>query len=108
MTAIRPIPSALLNDCVVLMVPSEGGYVSHDISSVRVVRSSKVSEYSAVKVRDSSVITVYYDCAASKPTGMDFAAGMLIVHDGVRYELISAEEFKAVAPHHIRLTAKKV
>ncbi|MBQ8171950.1 MAG: hypothetical protein IJZ95_08185 [Oscillospiraceae bacterium] len=105
---IRPIPSSLLNDTVVLMIPSASGYISHDISSVRVVRSSKVSEYSAVRVRDSSVITVYYDCTVSKPTGMAFSAGMLIVFDGVRYELLSAEEFKAEAPHHIRLTAKKV
>lgn len=108
MTVIRPIPSALLNDCIVLMVPSEDGYVSHEISSVRVIRSSKVSDYSAVRVRDGSEITVYYDCVASRPTGIEFAAGMLIVYDSVRYELILAEEFKAAAPHHIRLTAKKV
>ncbi len=105
---IRPIPSALLADTITLLTPSEGGYITQDISAVRVVRHSKVSEYSAVNIRDGSCITVYYDCTVSAPAGIAFEAGMLVMYDGVRYEIISAETFKALSLHHIRLTARKV
>ena len=103
-----PIPKALLSDSVTLLVPDGDGFSSADISAVRVQYSSAVREYSAVVMRDESEITVYYDLVNSRPVGVSFAAGMLLLHEGRRYEILSAERFDAFSPHHIRIKARLV
>ena len=105
---IMPIPNELLCDSVTLLKPDGSGYSSVVIDSVRVVRRSKVSEYSSTIVRDNSEITVYYDCINSSPTDMEFSAGMLVEYECERYEILVAEMFRAYSPHHIRITAKRV
>ena len=105
---VKPIPQELLRDAVTLLVPAASGYESCELSCVRVVRKSAVSDRSAVNVRDVSEITVYYDCVNSSPAGAELSAGMLLESDGVRYEIIRAEEFSALEPHHIRITARRV
>lgn len=105
---IRPIPASLLKDSITLLVPYSGGYHSITVEKVRVCCRSRVSEYSAAIMRDTSEITVYYDCEQSYPSHTEFSAGMLIMYDGARYEVLSAETFSADVPHHIRITAKRV
>lgn len=105
---IKPLPSVLLCDEITLLTPDGSGYDSTYVSAVRVVRCSRVSEYSASIVRDSSELTVYYDCRVSSPSGLSFAAGMLIEYDDCRYEIISVQEHCTNTPHHIKMTAKRV
>lgn len=105
---IRPIPLSLLNGSLTLLVPDGDGYSEYELTSVRVVRRSEITDRSAVNVRDISELTVYYDCVNSSPADMEFSAGMLLEQDGVRYEIVRAEEFAAQGPHHVRITARKV
>ncbi len=105
---VFPIPRGLLRQKITLLVPDESGYSAQDISSVRVVKTSKVREYNSTVIRDSSEILVYYDCTNSVPVGITFSAGMLILFEDRRYEIISAEEFSGERPHHIRITARTV
>lgn len=105
---VLPIPRGLLREKIKLLVPADSGYSVQEICSVRVVRTSKVREYNSTVVRDSSEILVYYDCTNSVPAGISFSAGMLILFDDRRYEIISAEEFSGNGPHHIRITARTV
>lgn len=105
---LRPIPYDLLTDEITLLFPREDGYKKIEICNVRVVAASRISEYNSVRGRDTSEITVYYDCENSYPSDVDFEAGMLILHDNVRFEILSAEQFKADILHHIKITARKV
>lgn len=104
----RPIPLSLLNDVITLMAPTTDGYDSTEIYDVRVQKTSAVREYNSSKLRDISEITVYYDCQNSSPRGVDFIAGMLIMYEGERYEILSAEQFASDRPHHVRITARSV
>lgn len=104
----KPIPLGLLADNITLMTPTVDGYDSTEIYDVRVQKKSAVREYNSTAVRDISEITVYYDCENSSPHGVEFLAGMLIVHEEVRYEILEAEQFSAERLHHIRITARKV
>ena len=104
----RPIPMELLADEITLMVPTVDGYDNIEIYNVRVQKKSAVREYNSTAVRDISEITVYYDCENSSPHGVEFLAGMLIQHDDMRYEILTAEQFSAQQLHHIRITARKV
>ena len=104
----RAIPMELLADEITLMTPTVDGYDSTEIYNVRVQKKSAVREYNFSAVRDISEITVYYDCENSSPNGVEFLAGMLIVHAGVRYEILTAEQFSAEQLHHIRITARSV
>ncbi len=104
----RPIPMELLADEITLMVPTVDGYDSTEIYNVRVQKKSAVREYNSTAVRDISEITVYYDCENSSPQGVEFLAGMLIQHDDMRYEILTAEQFSAEQLHHIRITARTV
>lgn len=104
----RPIPMELLVDEVTLMAPTVDGYDSTEIYNVRVQKRSAVREYNSSALRDISEITMYYDCENSSPKGVEFLAGMLIVHDSVRYEILTAEQFSDEQLHHIRITARKV
>lgn len=105
---VKPIPSQLLGDTVTLFEPEDDGWSEREISSVRVVRSSEVTDHAALNARDVSQLTVYYDCVNSYPADVRFSAGMLMEHDGTRYELIRTEEFTASSLHHIRITARKI
>ena len=105
---LKPIPYDLLTDEMTLLSPHEDGYESKKIWNVRVVSASRISEYNSVRGRDTSEITVYYDCENSYPSDVDFEAGMLIVYNNTRYEILSAEQFKAETLHHIKITARKV
>ena len=105
---VKPIPAALLGDSITLFVPESWGWTAQEISNVRVVRSSEVTDHAALNAMDVSELTVYYDCANSYPADVRFSAGMLLEHDGTRYELIRTEEFAAETLHHIRITARKI
>lgn len=105
---LRPIPYDLLTDEVTLLCPCVDGYESTEIWNVRAVAASRISEYNSVRGRDTSEITVYYDCENSYPSDVEFEAGMLILYNNTRYEIISAEQFKADTLHHIKITARKV
>ncbi len=105
---VKPIPLTLLSDTITLLQPTEAGYAETEISNVRVVCRSEVSDYDRLRARDKATLTIYYDCANSSPSGVEFAAGMTILHDGKRYELIIAEEFRAEQPHHIRIKARMI
>ncbi len=104
----KPIPYDLLTDEITLLSPREDGYENIEICNVRVVTASRISEYNSVRGRDTSEITVYYDCENSYPSDVDFEAGMLIVYNNTRYEILSAEQVKAETLHHIKITARKV
>ncbi len=104
----RAIPLSLLNDEITLMVPTVSGYDSTEIYNVRVQKTSAVREYSSSELRDISEITVYYDCENSSPQGVEFLAGMLIMHEDMRYEILSAEQFAADRIHHIRVRARRI
>lgn len=104
----RPIPYDLLTDEMTLLCPRESGYENIEICNVRVISASRISEYNSVRGRDTSEITVYYDCENSYPSDVDFEAGMLILYNDTRYEILSAEQFKAETLHHIKITARKV
>ena len=105
---IRPIPWTLLADACTLLVPDGSGWSSVELSDVRVLWRSRVSEYSSAIVRDNSELTVYYDCTRSSPADASFRAGMQLVYDGERYEILEAQQFCTDRPHHIRITARHV
>lgn len=104
----RAIPLSLLNDEITLMTPTVDGYDSIEVYNVRVQKKSAVREHNSSAVRDISEITVYYDCENSHPLGVEFLAGMLIMHEDMRYEILSAEQFAAEKLHHIRIIARSV
>lgn len=105
MNFIKPIPAELLTDFVTLITPTKRGEASELITDVRVIRKDKLSENPA---RDTSEITVYYDCVNSSPGGIEFKIGQSLVYLDERYEITQTELFQAITPHHFRIKAVKI
>ncbi len=106
--SVKPIPSSLLNDSITLLAPTASGYSETEVTEVRVVSTDEITDYVRLRARDIGELTVYYDCVNSSPAGVEFAAGMSILYNGKRYELISAQTFCAEQPHHIRIKARMI
>lgn len=107
MSGIKPIPAELLNDWAVLLTPTEYGYSEKDLIDVRIVRTSKITDYAAGNARDCTEIVMYFDCVNSYPAGIDFSAGQSLVYRGEVYEITQAELFSGTEPHHYRVKARK-
>lgn len=105
---VRPIPWTLLDSTATLLVPDGSGWAETELSEIRVLWRSKVSEYSSTIVRDNSELTVYYDFARSSPSDVRFAAGMRLQYDGEQYEILDVRQFDADRPHHIKLLARHI
>lgn len=107
MSGIKPIPAELLNDWAVLLTPTANGYNEETLSGVRIVRTSKITDYAAGNARDCTEIVMYYDCVNSSPGGMEFSAGQSLAYCGETYEITQAELFSGTEPHHYRVKARK-
>lgn len=105
---IMPIPDFLLCDSFVLLVPLKSGFRRVAVENVRVERTSRISDYSSARMRDTTQITVYFDCEKSLPSDTEFCAGQLAEFDGERYELTEVRLFSADSAHHVRIKADKI
>ncbi|MGN1340931.1 MAG: hypothetical protein ACI4WS_11610 [Oscillospiraceae bacterium] len=113
MSGLKPIPAALLTDCVELRTPTASGYSSADLTSVRVTRTSAITDYAAGRTRDCTELVMYFDCVnseynpASGVGEVEFAAGQTLVYCGESFEITSVELFCGTAPHHYKIKARK-
>lgn len=108
MNNIRPIPAELLRDSFTLIVPAGNDFEQTLVRNVRAVKKSAVSDYASTRMRDAGELTIYYDCANSLPRSMEFTAGMQLEYGGELFEVLEAKLFSSTAPHHWKLTAKKI
>lgn len=88
---MRGIPAALLPHKVILKKLALKGtladvYTETELSHVRVELDERFGGSKNGESRSRGG-TLYYDCAASLPRGIRFAAGQKIVFDGKEYEL---------------------
>ena len=105
---IMPIPAELLTDSFTLLIPnSSGGYSRTPIYDVRVVRTNRISDYVSSRVRDSTELTIYFDCENSYPQDVRFSAGQSAEYRGERFELTEVKAFGAEDIHHYKMTAVK-
>lgn len=107
MSIIKPIPAELLTDSAVLKIPSVYGYREKDLTDVRIIRTSEMTDYASGYVRDKTEIVMYFDCVNSFPQDIEFTAGQSLKYCGENYEVIKAELFAGDSPHHWRVTARK-
>ena len=105
---IKPIPDELLGDAVTLYEPTSSGYRKTEVVNVRVDRTNSVTDFTSAHTRDTTEITIYYDCENSRPSYVDFAAGMQAEYCGERFEIIKVKRYCAVNPHHYTITARKI
>ena len=108
MNNIRAIPQELLGESFTLIIPNGDGFDEILVRNVRVKKKSAVSDYSSARMRDVSELVIYYDCANSLPHGLDFTAGMQLEYGGELFEVLEAKLFCGTAPHHRRITARKI
>ena len=104
---LKPIPTLLLCDSFTLKVPGADGYSITSVTDVRVVRKSRISDFTTSRTRDETALTIYYDCTNSYPQGLSFSAGMTAVFCGEEFEILEAVLFSGEQPHHWKLTARK-
>lgn len=107
MSGIKPIPAELLTDSAELLTPAASGYKREQLTDVRIVRVSSMTDYAAGNARESTGIVMYFDCVNSYPADADFTAGQTIVYCGENFEVTKAELFAGTEPHHWRVTARK-
>lgn len=105
--SVRPIPAELLTDSVTLRTPTAAGYSEKQLSDVRVVRTSEVTDHLSGKARDITGIVMYFDCVNSLPEGTEFTAGQSLRYCGEVYEIVEAVLFAGEQPHHYRVRARK-
>lgn len=105
---VKPIPSELLTDSITLLTPTDTGYSEEELSGVRVIRTSAVTDYLTSHARDKSELLVYFDCENSSPSGTEFIAGQSVEYCGETYEIVESTLFSADAPHHYRIRCRKV
>lgn len=105
---IMPIPDELLGDAITLLEPAEHGYRETEVVNVRVDRTNAVSDFNSAHTRDTTEITIYYDCENSRPSLVDFSAGMQAEYCGELFEIIKVKRYCAAAPHHYTITARKI
>lgn len=107
MSGIKPIPAELLTDSAVLSIPTASGYSSEQLTDVRIIRTSKITDYAAGNARENTEIVMYFDCVNSSPADSEFTAGQTIAYCGEDFEITKAELFAGSQPHHWRITARK-
>ncbi|MDE6031352.1 MAG: minor capsid protein [Oscillospiraceae bacterium] len=105
---IMPIPDELLGDAITLFEPTASGFRETEVVNVRVDRTNSVTDFNSAHTRDTTEITVYYDCENSRPSLMDFSVGMQVEYRGERFEIIKVKRYCAVNPHHYTITARKI
>lgn len=105
---VMPIPNELLGDSVTLFKPTSLGFSEMEIVNVRVDRTSSVTDFNSAHTRDTTEITIYYDCENSRPSYAEFSAGMQVEYWGERFEIIKVKRYCAVNPHHYTITARKI
>lgn len=105
---IKPIPDTLLGDNATLIIPEGSGFIRIELSNIRAQRKSSITDYSAGQSRDTTELTVYFDCNSSEPVGMEFTAGEQLEYRGEVYEIIEVKLFAGEAPHHWRLVGRKI
>lgn len=104
---IKPIPDELLGENITLITPSAGGGYRKRIYNVRVEKLAAITDYSTQKVRDNTVITVWYDYSNSYPSA-EFPVGARVEYDGETFEIIEQKIYSAGAPHHCKFKARKI
>jgi len=107
-TQLRPIPLELLTDSAVLGTPTEAGRSSEELDNVRIIKTGILTEYISGKEKDYTQIVMYFDCVNSSPADTEFFAGQTLSCGSEEYEIIKTELFAGEAPHHWRITARKV
>ena len=107
MSGIKPIPAELLTDRAALMTPTASGYRTEQLTDVRIIRTSQITDYAAGNTRECTEIVMYFDCVNSSPTDAEFTAGQTIAYCGESFEITKTELFAGEEPHHWRITARK-
>ena len=107
MSGIKPIPAELLTDSAVLRIPTSSGYSREQLTDVRMIRTSAITDYAAGNTRECTEIVMYFDCVNSCPADAEFTAGQMISYCGEEFEITKAELFAGTEPHHWRVTARK-
>lgn len=107
MSGIRPIPAELLMDSALLLTPSASGFDREELTDVRILRVSSITDSAAARVSDCTELVMYFDCVNSSTAGTEFCAGQLLEYCGEVFSLIRAELFAGEQPHHYRITARK-
>lgn len=104
---IKPIPSELLGDDIILFIPTQTGRMREQIYNVRVEKLSAITDYASQKTRDNTTLTVWYDYANSYPYA-EFPVGSLVEYDGELFEIIEQKVFSADSPHHCKFKARRI
>lgn len=105
---IKPIPDELLGDAIILHTPASGGFEDTEVWNVRVDRTNTITDFTSAHTRDTTEITIYYDCENSRPKYTDFAVGQQVSYCGERYELLEVKRYCSGEPHHYTIKARKI
>lgn len=121
---VKPIPRRLLNDRIILVLPSARGFSEQILNGVRVERSAKLANGengSANNTRCSDEITVWVDyrnsswsdlkepikeCEAGTPSAV-FPVGATVLYKNELFEIFESKVYKAEEPHHCKFKAGK-
>lgn len=104
---IKPIPDELLGDDITLILPTGSGFYRRNIYNVRVEKLEAITDYASRKIRDNTVITVWYDYENSYPQA-DFPAGARVEYEDCVYEITETKVYSAGSPHHCKFKARKI
>jgi hypothetical protein len=104
---INPIPDSLLGDSFSLIEPNKNGFERTEISNVRIDRTSAVSDYSSQRMRDTTELSIIFDCENSLPKYAEFCAGQQAEYCGETFEIVEVKLYSSDKPHHYTLKAKK-
>lgn len=121
---IKPIPRELLNDRIVLVIPTSRGVIEQILNGVRVERSAKLTNAengSAKSTRYFDEITVWVDyrtsswsdlkdpvgaCEANSPTAVFPVGAKVLLKDEI-FEIYESRVYKGEKPHHCKFKARK-
>lgn len=101
---IEPIPNSLLGDDIILQKPEENGRTDYSVTNVRVERSYSIESFQSGAKRNSSELTVWFDCENSF-SPIDIAVGMSIKYGGEIFDIVKIDVLRGTSPHHLKISA---
>lgn len=104
---IEPIPNELLGDEIIVQKPADGGWSDCPISNVRAEITKAVDSGYPDSPKNGTRLTVWYDYVNSTPQ-TDIECGMRIIYGGEIFNVVNVKLFRAVMPHHLKITAIKL
>ena len=104
---VKPIPSSLLGDEIVVMRPGGDSWTETCLHNERAERINVVEDGAFEKAREKTELYVWIDFANSYPL-MEIWAGMRAKYRGEVFEITKVKTYRAESPHHRKFTAMKI